>query len=95
MSTGSYTSLILSSLFLASSLNLFSRITSLIVNFWVLGFKTSKASTCSFPCSSIVFLCFSKAFPKGEYVNLFYYYTLNRWQYLFICKTLIFINFLR
>ena len=23
-----------------------------------------------FPCSSIVFVCFSKASPKGQYVNL-------------------------
>ena len=34
--------------FLVSSVNVFSRIASLIVNFWVLGFKTSKASTCFF-----------------------------------------------
>ena len=27
-------------------------------------------STCFFPCSSIVFVCFSKAFPNREYVNL-------------------------
>ena len=33
------------------------------------GFKTSKASACFFPCSQIVFVCFSKAFPKGEYAN--------------------------
>ena len=32
-------------------------------------FKTSKASTCFFPCSSIVFICFSNALLRGEYVN--------------------------
>ena len=31
-----------------SSLNLFPGIASLIINFWVLGFKTFKASTCFF-----------------------------------------------
>ena len=44
--------------FLVSSVNVFSRIASLIVNFWVLGFKTSKASTCFFPCSSIFLFLF-------------------------------------
>ena len=39
-------SLILLSWFLASSLNAFSGIASLIVIFLVLGFKTSKASAC-------------------------------------------------
>ena len=34
--------------FLASSVNVFSGIASLIVNFLVLGIKTSKASTCFF-----------------------------------------------
>ena len=63
-------SLILSSSFLSSSLYVFSRIESLIVNFWVLRFKISKASTCFFPCSSIVFICFSNTLPSGEYVNL-------------------------
>ena len=33
-------------------------------------FKTSKASACFFPCYLIVFVCFSKAFPWGEYTNL-------------------------
>ena len=50
--------------------------TSLIVNFWVVGFKTSKASNCFFPFSSIVSLCFSKVLTKGEYVNLAYSITL-------------------
>ena len=31
--------------------------------FWI-------AFTCFSPCSSIVFICFSNAFCKGEYVNL-------------------------
>ena len=60
-------SLILLSSFLASSLNVFSGMTSLIVNFWVIGFKVS---TCLFRCSSIVLICFSNALPSGEYVNL-------------------------
>ena len=34
------------------------------------GFKSSKASTYFFPCFSIVFICFSKAFPKADKVNL-------------------------
>ena len=34
--------------FLASPVNVFSGIASFIVNFWTLGFKTSKASTCFF-----------------------------------------------
>ena len=63
-------SLFLLSSFLASSLNVFSGITSLIVNFWVIDFKTSNASTYFFPCSSIGFICFSNAFPSGEHVNL-------------------------
>ena len=29
-------------------------------------FKDSKAPTCFFPWSSIVFVCFSKVFPNGE-----------------------------
>ena len=49
---------------------------SLIVSFWVLGFKTSKGSTCFFHCSSIVFLCFSKAFTTGENDNLGCFITL-------------------
>ena len=32
-------------------------------------FKFSKAFTCFLPWSSIIFICFSKAFPKGEQVN--------------------------
>ena len=63
-------SLSLFSSFLEYSLDVFSGITSSIVIFWVLGFKTSEASTCFFPRYSIVSLCFSKAFPKEEYVNL-------------------------
>ena len=51
--------------FLDSAVNVFSGITSLIVNFWVADFKTFAASTCSFPCSSIVFICFSNALPRG------------------------------
>ena len=35
------------------------------------GFKTSKLLICFFPCSSIAFVCFSKAFNKREYANLF------------------------
>ena len=27
------------------------------------------AATCFSPCSSIVFICLSKAFPNGEYVH--------------------------
>ena len=49
---------------------------SLIVSFWVLGLKTSKGSTCFFHCSSIVFLCFSKAFTTGENENLGCFITL-------------------
>ena len=30
------------------------------------GFKATKASTCFFPRSSIVFVCFPKAFTNGE-----------------------------
>ena len=53
-------SLILVGSLLASSLNVFSRITSLIVNFWELVFKTSKVNF------------FPNALPSGEYVNLAY-----------------------
>ena len=56
--------------FSASLGNVFSEITSLIVNFWILGFKTSKASTCFFPCYLIVSICFLSALQSGEYVNL-------------------------
>ena len=38
--------------------------------FYIKAFKTSKASTCFFPCSSIVFVCFSKTFSKRGYANL-------------------------
>ena len=62
--------LILLNSFLASSVNVFFRITSLIVNFWVLGFKNFKASNCFFRCSSFVFICFSNALMSGEYLNL-------------------------
>ena len=60
-------SLVLLSSFLASSLNVFYGVTSLINNFQVIGFK---ASTCFFPCPSIVFICFLNPLPSGEYVNL-------------------------
>ena len=56
--------------FLASSLSVFSGIISILDNFWLLGFKTSKASACFFSFSTIVFVCFSKAFPNKEYANL-------------------------
>ena len=39
-------------------------------------FKAFKNSTCLIPWSSIVFLCFSKAFPKGEQENLASFITL-------------------
>ena len=42
--------------FLAYPLNVFSRITFVINNFTVLGFRSLKASTCCFPCS-VVILC--------------------------------------
>ena len=58
--------LILLNSFLASSVNVFSRIASLIVNFWVLGFKNFKTSNCFFPCSSFVFICFSNALMSVE-----------------------------
>ena len=32
----------------------------------IFDFKSFKASTCSFPWSSIVFICFPKAFSKKE-----------------------------
>ena len=32
--------------------------------------KDFKARTCLFPWYSVVFVCFLKAFPRGEYVNL-------------------------
>ena len=63
-------SFILLSLFLASTINAFSVIQYLIVNFWALGFKTSKASTCFFTCSAITFICFSNALLRGKYTNL-------------------------
>ena len=63
-------SLLLLSSFSVSSLNVFSGITSFIVNFWVLGFKTSNASTCFFFLwSSIVFIYFSNALTSEESVN--------------------------
>ena len=42
----------------------------MIVNFWVLVFKTSKASTWFFRCSSVVYICFSSALARGESVKL-------------------------
>ena len=61
---------ILLSSFLASSLNAFFGITFLIANFWVLSFKTSEAPTYFLSCFSIVFICFSNALSRREYVNL-------------------------
>ena len=63
-------SLILLSLFLTSLVNVFCEINILIVNFWVLGFKTLKASTCFFRCSSVAFIYFSNAIPNGDYAYL-------------------------
>ena len=63
-------SLNLLSSYLASSLNLFSGVASLIVNFRVLGFQTSKALTFFFPCYSIAFFSFSNGLASGDYVNL-------------------------
>ena len=65
-------SFILLSSFLASSVNVFSGIASLIVSFWVLGFKTSKASTCFFLVFQLFFFCFcfSNTLPSGEDINL-------------------------
>ena len=40
------------------------------------GFKTFKASTCFFPWCSIVFICCSKDFPRGEYLNVACYISL-------------------
>ena len=57
-------SLLFSISFLASSFNLSTGIISIIVNI---------CSTCFFFWSSIVFICYSKAFPKEELV---YYITL-------------------
>ena len=49
----------------------FGKSLSIVFSSWFFsGFKTSKASTCFIPCSSIVFICFSNALPSGEYVNL-------------------------
>ena len=39
-------------------------------------FNTFKASTCFFPCPSIVFICFSNALPSEEYINLAFYIIL-------------------
>ena len=65
-----FPTLILLSSFLASLFTTFSGITFLIVNFWVIGFKTFEASNC---CFSFFFYCFClllKTFPKGEYAIL-------------------------
>ena len=34
------------------------------------GFETSKTSICFLPCSAIIFIWFSNASPRGEYVNV-------------------------
>ena len=76
LSTAFSISLILLGSFLVSSVNVFSGIVYLIVNFWVLGFKTFKTSTCFsflyffFHDSSIVFICFPNALSSREYANL-------------------------
>ena len=58
---------------ISSFLISFGKSPSIDFSFWFFsGSKTSKASTCFFPCSSVIFICFSKAFPKGEYVNVAY-----------------------
>ena len=44
--------------FLASSVNAFCGITSLIVNFWTFDFKTSKSSTCFFLVFRLFLLVF-------------------------------------
>ena len=56
--------LFLLSSFLASSVNVFSGITSFIVNFKLLKLQLA------FPCSSIVFICFPNALPNEQYVIL-------------------------
>ena len=43
---------------------------SLIVTFWVIGFKTFNASTYFFPDTLIVYKCLSNVSPCGEYVNV-------------------------
>ena len=40
------------------------------IDFVSSGFNNSKASTCLFPGSSIVFICFSNALPRGQCVSL-------------------------
>ena len=56
--------LIFSISFWASSLNLYYGIPSSLVNCWASDFKTFKACIYFFPWSSVILVCFSKAFPK-------------------------------
>ena len=50
--------------FSAFSLNVFSGIVSLIVNFWILGFKTSKTSTDFFLVLQLFFVVFLKLYQE-------------------------------
>ena len=80
-----FVSLILPIQFLDSSFNWTFRITYLIVEYWTLGFEIFRASTCFFPWSLIVFVCFSKALRKGELVKLVFSITLI-WSRGSICS---------
>ena len=72
-----YFSLIFLSSFLTSLVNLSSKISFLIINFWLLGFKTYKASTCFFHLVlQLLLFLFSNALQAGEYVNLVCYVIL-------------------
>ena len=55
--------------FLVSLSNWSSGIAYLNVKFWLLGFKICKASIYLILWYSIIFACFSNAFPSEEYVN--------------------------
>ena len=67
LKTKLYLSTIVSiSLGVASSVNVFSGIASIIVNFLILGFKTFKVSISFFPCSLTLFICFSMFHPEEK-----------------------------
>ena len=71
-------SLISSNLFLISLfLIFFEKRPSIVSISWSSsGFKAFKASICFIPWSPIVFICFSNALPRGEYVNFAFSFIL-------------------
>ena len=66
MSTVLSISLILLSSTLASSVNVFSGIAYLIVNFWVIGLKSSNVSTCFFLVLPLFLFIFQMLYQEGN-----------------------------